>query len=585
MISYPLSAFMATPPVAANQPRSSGTGRAQVTANVERTEDLDELLDRNGRPIDDSLKVIIAQGFDPRDPKRWGDDRSDALYFVCCELVRCGVRDEVILGLITDSRYLISASVLDKGNRVDEYARRQLGRAKDYADDPRLVGMNDEYAVILTYGSKPMVMVREGRIHPITGRPEPVFQSFRDFKDRVRNLPKIVYQEGDKVKTVPCADWWLGHKRRHEYLDVTFEPGIDTPGRYNLWTSSDVRAIPGDRHLRFIDHVRDVICNEDDRCFTYLINWMARAVQQPRTQSMVAIVLLGDRGTGKSLFCNFFGQIFDPYRVIVSDVNQLTGKFNAHLSVALMVQAEEAFDLKDKRHESVLKDIVTGPSRSVEKKGQDIIQLPNYAKLILTSNSERVVPAGDKERRFLVMRVSDRMRGNHAYWNALLEDMRSGGPANLLHYLMQVDLAGFNVVDVPQTEELRKQQEHNLGAELEWLMSKLETGMWLDGHQNWTGPVLKKQLHADYCTYLEKMGVRHPRGERAFHRFMMTAFPGTTDARIQSRESWDKPMVFLFPPLGECREAFDRARGWSHAWADLETREIDDITAKRTGVF
>jgi hypothetical protein len=77
---------------------------------------------------------VILHGKDPSVHHRW-PSRSEALFWVCCELVRGGVDEGVILGIITDARFGISESVRDKGHKAEAYARRQLARAHQLVTD------------------------------------------------------------------------------------------------------------------------------------------------------------------------------------------------------------------------------------------------------------------------------------------------------------------------------------------------------------------------------------------------------------------------------------------------------------------
>lgn len=556
---YPLSTFGATPHVSTNKSEKSN-----VTDNIVRCESLDNL------DIPEKLKVIIAQGFDPED-KKWDGDRSAVLYRVCCDLVRAGLKDEQILGIITDSRYMISESVLDKGSGVMRYANRQVERARDNADHPMLGKMNDQFSVVLSYGNQTVVMVEKGHFNEFTQRFDPVFQTFHSFKDRIKRLPPIEYAlPSGKTKTISVFDWWTSHPRRREYNDVTFEPGLDTPGRYNFWTGFAVQPVTGELHERLLEHVHANICAGDEKSYEYLVNWMARVVQTPRTRSMVVPVLLGERGTGKSVFADYFGALFEPHRFTASDIHELTGKFNAHLGSCVYVIAEEAFDLRDKRHESVLKERITGRTISIERKGLDKIQMPNYIHLIMTSNNERVVPAGDHERRFFVLRVgNDRMQDSE-YFKKILEDQRKGGLQHLLRFLLARDIKEYDVTIFPRTRELREQQEHNLSLELKWLLEKLEFGIWLPGGAvRWEGPVKKRDLYEDYKSYMFGLNAKVVRGARAFHKFIEAELPSVTERQVSGADIHDKPMAFVFPEIVKCRDMFDKRRGWKESWRPL----------------
>lgn len=57
--------------------------------------------------------------------------RSEPVFRVACELVRLGVPDASILGIFLNRQFKISESILEKGGKAEDYARRQVERAKD----------------------------------------------------------------------------------------------------------------------------------------------------------------------------------------------------------------------------------------------------------------------------------------------------------------------------------------------------------------------------------------------------------------------------------------------------------------------
>jgi len=123
---YALETFIQAPVV---QVPGADPGYVEVpTANVPRLENVDEL---DKWDIPNRVKVIIMQGHDPDWPKRGDNSRSAWLFDACCQLVRAGVPDKIILSVITDPTFGISASVLDKRPREIKYARRQIVNAKE----------------------------------------------------------------------------------------------------------------------------------------------------------------------------------------------------------------------------------------------------------------------------------------------------------------------------------------------------------------------------------------------------------------------------------------------------------------------
>ncbi len=550
------------------EPKNRGSSPSgEESTTLERTDDLDHL------GITDKLKMILRDGHD-LDDKAWNGDRSSVLYWAVCEMKRQNVKREIILGIITDSRYRISESVLDKGSRVMQYANRQIDRAKaEVLVDPRLAQMNDRYAVVRDYGGRCMVMIEEAGGKMRFQRPEEFF--------RGHDNEHIAWQSKrnpEKMVVMGVGTWWFDQPLRQQYEHVVFEPGVETPGDLNLWRSFAVEPRQGTRHLRYLEHMRENICRGDDARYQYLIKWMARVVQTPNTQSMVAIVLQGDRGTGKSIFAKFFAHIFGIGRhaFVAKDDREITGRFNSHLSGIVFLLAEEAFDVRDKRHDSVLKELITGDYLAVEGKGANISQMKNYVHLMMTSNNEKVVPAGDKERRYLVMRVGDSSIQNGAYFRRILEDQEAGGPANLLHHLLSVDLTGFDVCNRPETQELIEQQSHNLAVEDDWLWSKLESGVWLSTMRvPWIGPVVKEVLYREYLQSMTSINVSRPMSLRQWGLWMKKALPDVLDKQLSPQKDRTRPWAFVFPTLEKCRVYFAARRGQTgHMWPIIEEDEV-----------
>jgi hypothetical protein len=440
---YPLTAFTPAPSVNMRRPNCNGLA---ISGNLPPA-DIDNLPEK----VTTHTRKIIVQGNDPDDPTRF-PSRSEALFYVCCDLVRAEVDENVIASILLDPALGISASVLDKP-RPNEYAARQIQRAREEIECPELREMNDKHAVIADLGGRCRVITQVA--DPVmNGRIRICCQTFPDFRNRYLNRPVVEVGK----KTVARGSWWLTHPGRRQYETLTFAPGKTVEGAYNLWRGFACQAAPGDCSL-FLEHVRENICSGNLDHFEYLMNWLARAIQHPGTPGEVAVVLRGGRGTGKSLFARHFGALFGSHFLHVSDPKHIVGNFNAHLRDTIVLFADEAFFAGDRKHESILKTLITEPTIVIEAKGVDAEVAPNYTHLIMASNSPWVVPAGEDERRFFVLDVSPARAQDSAYFNAIAAQMDSGGREALLHHLMIRDLTGFDVRRVPQTQALRDQKQ------------------------------------------------------------------------------------------------------------------------------
>ncbi len=562
--TYDVSAFLNAPTAPKNQTTSS----ARVDTHVARTEDVDQLH------ITDRLKVIISQGHDPEDPIT---DRSSVVWFVCCELVRLAFKDEVILGIITDTRYRISDHVFAQGSRWMQYAIRQIRRAKEKAFDPKLLEMNDKYAVIRDYGGKCVVMKEGEKGEKMTfQRPAEFFYGHDNEKIVWKSL-----KDPDKTVIHGVGTWWFDQRMRRQYERVVFEPGVETPGALNLWQGFAVEPRPGNAHARYLENMFENICAGHDDRYQYLLRWMARVVQRPNTQAMVCPVLLGDRGTGKSVFGKGFARIFGigTHAFVAKDAREVTGRFNEHLRSVVFLLAEEAFDIRDKSHESSLKELITSDILATEGKGYAILQTKNYVHPMLTSNEERVVPAGDMERRYLVMRVKEKTHSDAWFRSIDEDDQRDGSLSHLLYHLLSIDLTDFNVTSFPQTEELRTQQAHNLSREDDWLWSKLEAGVWLSTMRvRWTGPVIKEILYREYLQVMMSLNVGRPMSLRQFGMWIKRSLPDVRDKQLAPMKDRSRPWAFEFPPLSTCRAYFAQKRGQKgYEWPPMADEDEGEV--------
>ena len=552
--------------------------QVEVSGNIGRLLDVDELDGHcgDGKTLEDWVKVVIVQGNRPdtEDPFL---SRSEALFAVCCSLVRAGIDNDVIYSVITDPDFDISESVLDKGSGSERYALRQIARAQEEAHDPVLREFNDRFAVIGNYGGRCVVVEEEG--DGPKGRTRFVPQSFTAFRDRHLNR-KVQIGWKDKEQTVPATvaagKWWLEHPDRRQYDKICFAPGKEVPGAYNMWRGFTVDAKPGDCSL-FLTHLRENVCNNDEGSYNYLMGWLAHAVQRPELPGYSAVVLQGKQGTGKSFFVKWFGKLWGRHFLQIADPSHLVGRFNAHLEDCSILFADEAFWAGDKKHEGALKRLVTEETMAVERKGVDVETAPSRVHLIMASNEDWVVPAGADDRRFFVLRVGDRCAKDSAYFSAIDQQMREGGLSALLHELLSYDLSNFEVRKVPITEALMQQKTHTLNAAEEWWLERLQHGELCDGDGHWKGCVPKPLIAYDFKEYIQSYGLFREKGSsQALHRLFSRVARGWRQERVYDscilpdRHGKDRRVgsfwMLHFPPLAELRATWEELYSGEWKW-------------------
>jgi hypothetical protein len=296
---------------------------------------------------------------------------------------------------------------------------------------------------------------------------------------------KLAVPHGEGFRMLSIGALWIDHPARRSFHKVVFMPGMPTPeGCYNLWRGFSVAPIPGSWSLLH-HHILDVVCAGDVSCGEYLLNWLAFAVQHPDRLGEVAVVMKGERGTGKGKLAYFFGLLFGEHSLQINQAKHLIGNFNAHLRSCVFLFVDEALWAGDKQGENVLKGLVTEPTIQIEGKGANVITTANRLHIMMASNNEWVVPAGNKERRYFVLQVSDKHIQDKPYFAAIDHQMlHQGGLAAMMHELLNRDLSAFDVRKFPWTDALDEQLLRSLDPATQWWMDYLGKT-----HRSWEFPI------------------------------------------------------------------------------------------------
>lgn len=577
--SYDLKDF--TQAVAVQNGAQQATA-VEVSGNIERLNDVNDL----GPKVKDLVKVVIVQGMDPDNPNKW-PSRSEAVFWVCCELMRAEIDEKVIFSILTDPGFGISESVLEKKSNAVKYALRQIERALENAIDPWLQRLNEEYAFIENWGGKTRILQKSVELIGRRERPCSMAKTIQEFKDI--NCNKFVVtgtnqKTGEQIMQ-EAGKWWLKHPARRQYKRVVFTPGQDREGEYNLWTGFAYNASPGGDCSLYLNHIKKNVCSNDDERFNYLMGWMASAVQHPDRPGHTAVVLRGRQGTGKGRFATIFGDLFGRHFLPISDSRYIFG-FNGMLWDCSVLFADECFATNNPKHVSALKSLITEQTIVCEKKGLDAEIVPNYIHLIMASNEDWAVSVQGDDRRFLVLDVADNNRKDREYFNSMQAQMDAGGYEALLHLLMVADLSEFNIENIPQTKALRDQKVSSLNDEQGWWYEKLQNGRILDTEDAWPEKVFCSELCHDFILYNRNWNSAGDRSSATMLGcFMKTVFPKGWKCKKQLGgthhivgadgigKEVPRPTAYLIPPLGECRKIWDAKFGGPYNWNEIEEEE------------
>ena len=584
---YPIESFSVAVVTQINEPTVSfpPTQIPTISGNIRRlTGANDPLLSK----VPDRIKVIMVQGCVPDEPKERDNSRSAWLFDCVCGLVRADCSDETIYSVLTDPDFKISESVLEQASRSEQYALRQIARAREEAISPELRELNDRHAVIGNWGGQCRIIeeVDDGG----RGRKKLTKQTRKDFEDFYGNRFIVVGMDRNGIpQRVPLGKWWFIHPQRRQYRTIVFSPKGDVKECYNLWRGFACSSRAGDCSL-YLGHLLENICSGNKEYFEYVINWMARCVQHPDSQGEVAIVLRGKKGVGKGKTVRWFGNLFGRHFLQIANAKHMVGSFNAHLRDTVVLFADEAFWAGDKQHESVLKMLITEETLAIEAKGVDVVSSLNYVHLIMSSNNEWVVPASGDERRFFVLDVGDDKIQNFDYFAAIDAQMANGGLEALLHLLLSRDISSFQVRSIPKTNALVDQKICTMPYDTEWWYNKLRKGKVLDSDHEWPEGVFQRELFEDFTVYMKKVNSQTRMHETGILRLMNRMLPVVSKKMKMGKfrvfagtegftaEVHRKELYLLLPPLRDCQDHFEKLHGVPFNELQPELYPREDVT-------
>lgn len=442
----------------------------------------------------------------------------------------------------------------------------EADRYEVYTPDDAIQFMNSKYAIAVM-GSKLMILEPDAVDYQFNYH-EVKYYNRSEF-DTLLKFKKV--NLGTKQENI--VQFWISHKDARRYYQIIFDPNCknqpDTV--FNLFRGFDIEPIKGS-WLSFKRHIFHVIAQRDKRIYKYILDWMANIVQSGERPG-VALVLLGGRGVGKGVFGNLFGSLFGPHFISISQSSQLVGNFNAHLATKILVLADEACYVGDKKAENTLKSLITEDTTTLEKKGVDVVKIKNNINIIFATNEDWAIPAGEDERRYLVLRVSDERKQDHNYFKNVDDEMRKhGGLAAMLHDLLRRKVNVNVLRKVPKTAALMSQKIEN-NPLLSYLIDCINNESLAsvsDGKKGhipipWAkGTVLKDDFFYSYCQFLKGLGKHQAPSKESLGKSLKRLLPDiVTDSKTKidpkTGDSLDKQVqCYKFPPIETCKRELER---------------------------
>ena len=220
--------------------------------------------------------------------------------------------------------------------------------------------------------------------------------------------------------------------------------------KYNVLNKVNYKLIE-----TFINFVKEVICNNDNEAFTYVIGWIASIIQKPGVKTETALVLKGLQGVGKNRFTDIISELLAGYSERnINEIEELTGNFNSIVENKMLLVLNEMKNNGEDRmvNFNSLKSKITDNTIRINEKFQPRHTAENVANFIFCTNNAFPVKIEAGDRRYVVLQVSGKYKGQFNYFKSLMDSCTKEFYDNLLTFFMNYDLSTFNVREIPMTE-------------------------------------------------------------------------------------------------------------------------------------
>ena len=365
-----------------------------------------------------------------------------------------------------------------KQEKADARKRSQLYQKQLQTEEEQFIeSVIDEYNekfAYLRYGeSSVAILVQEHGKDSFMGTGafyRYYINDFVEFNDENRDKYLIWYNTDRK-------------KRRH-YDMVDFRPygvGKEDLSPDYAWNTfkgfTAVEPVKGDWE-RGRKHILETVCNGNEEHFNWFMAWMAQMIQEPEKKTGVSVTLFSEAlGSGKTLVSDWLAKLLGDYSTKIAHNKHLTGNFNRHLEHCILLQNEESSYSGDIQGRGTIRNLITGETVTIERKGIDAIEVENFVRILTTTNNTRGIDVVEGERRHFVLEVNDHHKQDRVHFSPIVAQMKSEeGLAAFMYELSTLDYSKIDLGTAPKTEALADQWLSNAPSDLAWTYQILMEG-------------------------------------------------------------------------------------------------------------
>lgn len=270
---------------------------------------------------------------------------------------------------------------------------------------------------------------------------------------------KWCFKQSDKFgDTVPFLDIWKKDPTYKVCTETSFRE-TDNSDVFqmpiNFAYMKDKPSTPSPIALELFLEIVDINTSGNEVLKEYVLNYLAHMIQKPTELPGVALVITGSKGTGKDTLGDFLQEWVVGWHL---STNYSTNKqfFNTHDTGKLnkiLIKLEETSRKDCFENASELKATITASKITCNPKGIKEITADNMARYIFTTNKPNPVDMSDKERRFVLLPSSPKMRGEFKFWTDVRQILFTfNGGKTVADYLLARNISDFQIRQLPEND-------------------------------------------------------------------------------------------------------------------------------------
>lgn len=244
-----------------------------------------------------------------------------------------------------------------------------------------------------------------------------------------------------------------GDTKRLERVD--FDPkhpyGVIDDSWFNMWKGFKYQPKYGNTFL--FQELLDANCDGDGEVAEYFLNYLALSIQKPWVNPRTAIAIIGEQGSGKGTLINDTILALTDNSAHFRDLKFITGEFNSPLRDAFYICLDECSFGGDIKEANLLKTFISENKRTMNEKYMKQYTVNSFSKVFILSNNDYIVNVEESDRRYVVMRSNNKLKGDFKWFETYHKWLNNGGYEAIMYELSNRYIEDFNPLEIPKTKE------------------------------------------------------------------------------------------------------------------------------------